>query len=177
MGEQFIINGDGSITRYNRKTLNNIKWIDYKQYKGKWSAWQVIFCILCFAPVYGQILGILVFVCIRIFKGYWPIFGIRAIEDTNNQIKIYCNKNGMLGLYTNKHRITPAKYISIQQLPTNGYPTFICENDGRFCLYNFIQNKILFNDSERITYLGDNAVLIENENKKEKYSVIGIRLD
>ena len=35
MGEQFTINGDGSITRYNRKTLNNIKWIDYKQYKGR----------------------------------------------------------------------------------------------------------------------------------------------
>lgn len=170
MGEQFTINGDGSITRTNRKTLNNIKWIDYKLYKNKWSAWQVI---LCFVPVFG----ILVLDCIGIFKGYWPMFGIRAIEDTNNQIKIYCNKNGMLGLCTNKYRITPAKYISIQQLPTNGYPTFICESDGRFCLYNFIQKKFLFNKSERITYIGDNAVLIENENKKEKYSVIGMRLD
>lgn len=177
MGEQFTINGDGSITRYNRKTLNNIKWLDYKLYKNKWSAWQVIFCILCFAPVYGQILGILVSVCIRIFKGYWPIFGIRAIEDTKDPIKIYCDKKGLLGLYSKKCRITSARYVTIQQLPLHNYPVFICESDGRFCLYNFIQNKFLFNNSERITYLGDNTVLIENKNKKEKYSVIGMRLD
>lgn len=177
MGEQFTINGDGSITRSNRKTLNNIKWIDYKQYKGKWSPFQIIFCILCLFPVYGWMIGLLTFIVVKLSKGFWPIFGIRAIEDTKEPIKIYCDKKGLLGLYSKKRRITSARYVAIQQLPLDNYPAFICENDGRFCLYNFIQNKILFNDSERITYLGDNAVLIENENKKEKYSVIGMRLD
>lgn len=177
MGELFKINGDGSITRSDKKILSNIKWLDYKLYKNKWSAWQVIFCILCFVPAYGQILGILVFVCIRIFKGYWPIFGIRAIEDTNNQIKIYCNKHGMLGLYTNKHRITPAKYISIQQLPTNGYPTFICEDKNGFCLYNHTRRKFLFKGAQSITYEGNNEVLVEIQNTNSKYSIIGMRLN
>lgn len=35
MGELYSINEDGSITRSNRKTLDSIKWLDYKQYKGK----------------------------------------------------------------------------------------------------------------------------------------------
>ena len=46
MGELFKINGDGSITRSDKKTLSNIKWLDYKLYKNKWSAGQAIFCIL-----------------------------------------------------------------------------------------------------------------------------------
>lgn len=70
MGEQFTINGDGSITRSNRKTLNNIKWIDYKQYKGKWSPFQIIFCILCLFPVYGWMIGLLTFIVVKLSKGF-----------------------------------------------------------------------------------------------------------
>lgn len=177
MGELYTINGDGSITRSNKKTLNNIKWIDYKQYKGKWSLAQIIFCVLCLFPVYGWMIGLLTFLSVKLSKGFWPIFGIRAIEDTKDPTKIYCDKKGLLGLYSQKHRITSAKYVSIQQLPTHDYPAFICESDGLFCLYNFTQNKFLFKYSERITYLGDNTVIIENKNKKEKYSIIGMRLE
>lgn len=177
MGELYSINEDGSITRSNRKTLDSIKWLDYKQYKGKWSFIQLFFFILCLFPIYGWAVGLLIFLGIKLFKGYWPFVGIRAIEDTNNPIKIYCDKKGLLGLYSQKHRITSAKYVSIQQLPTHDYPAFICESEGLFSLYNYTQNKFLFKDSEGIRYLGGNAVLIERKNKKEKYSVIGMRLE
>lgn len=176
MGEQFTINGDGTIARSVKKTINNVKWLDYKQYGNKWSWGQIIFCVLCLLPIYGWVIGLITVAGIRLIKGFWPILGIIAIEDSDDPIKVYCNADGLLGLYSDKQRITAAKFDSIQQLPTNIYPTFVCEKDGVCCLYNYTRGKFLFEGSERITYVGDEVVLIERQNKVDKYSIIGMRL-
>lgn len=177
MGSPFYINHDGSVTQSSRKAINNIDWLDYKQYKGKFSFLQIIFLIVCVFPVYGWIIGLISWSVIRKVRGYWPFIGIRAIENSNEPIKVYCNDKGLLGLYTKKQRITSAKYISIQSLPTVEYPTYILESNGKYCLYNYTQGKILFKDSDKITFLGDNIVLIKKDGKESKYSVIGMRID
>lgn len=177
MGEAFVINRDGSVTQSTIKTINSVEWIDFKDFKGKHSFWQYFYCVLCLFPMIGWGLGILTYLGVKIGKGYWPFFGIRAIENTSNPIKVYCDKKGNLGLYTKKHRITNAKYGSIQVVPSPNYPTFILEQNRKFCLYNFTQGKILFPNSERITYLGDNAVIVVKGGKSSKYSLIGMRLE
>jgi len=176
MGSPFYINHDGSVTQSSRKAINNIDWLDYKQYKGKISALQIIAHIICLFPFFGWGLAVISWCSIRIARGYWPFFGIRAIENTNEPIKVYCNDKGLLGLYAKKHRITSAKYVSVQSLPTVEYPTYILESNGKYCLYNYTQGKILFKDSDKITYLGDNTVLVEQKGKSDKYSLIGMRL-
>ena len=77
--------------------------------------------------------------------------------------------------------ITSVRHV----LTVNGYGgRQTKENEKSWCfkgwetlVYNYTQNKFLFKDSEGIRYLGGNAVLIERKNKKEKYSVIGMRLE
>ncbi len=173
----YHINNDGSVSQSVEKTINNIVWIDHAQYKGKMSILQILIHILFLFPFFGWLLFVLSWCCIRFIRGYWPFFGIQAIEDTDNQVKIYCDKKGKLGLYAKKHRITSAKYDTIQYLPTNGYPAFIMGMDGIFCVYNYTQRKILFKDSTKITYLGDNAVLVNRKGKTVKYSLIGMCLE
>lgn len=95
----YHINNDGSVSQSVDKTINNIVWIDYAQYKGKISIIQILTHILFLFPIYGWLLFVLSWCCIRFIRGYWPFFGIQAIEDTDNPIKIYCNKDGKLGLY------------------------------------------------------------------------------
>lgn len=145
MGNPFYINNDGAVTQSSKRFINNIEWLDYKQYKGKWSTSQVIACIICLFPIYGWVIGLLSSCGIRIACGYWPFLGIQAIENTDSPpIKIYCDKNGRLGLYTKWYRLTAPRYSSVQQLPTPDYPAFVLEKDEKFCLYNYIQGKILF---------------------------------
>lgn len=177
MGDIQLINKDGSVTLSTVKTINNIKWIDYAQYKDKISVLQVILHILFLFPIFGWGIWVISWCGIRISRGYWPFFGILAIESTSNPIKIYCNKKEKLGLYTNKHRITPAKFDSIQSFPTEDYPVFVLGLNGQYCVYNYIQGKYLFKGSQRITYLGGNTVLVEQKGKSSKYSLIGMRMD
>lgn len=177
MGDTFLINNDGSVSRSSlAKVINNIQWLDYKQEKSKYSAVQIAFIVLCIFPIYGQIIYILTSIVVRITFGYWPFFGIRAIEQVNEPIRVYCNKYGKLGLYAKKHRITSARFDSVQQLPTTDYPAFILGYKNQYCLYNYTQGKILFRNSEKITYLGDNTVLIKQNGKELKYSLIGMCL-
>lgn len=173
----YHINNDGSVSQSVEKNINNIVWIDYVQYKGKMSILQILIHILFLFPFFGWLLFVLSWCCIRFIRGYWPFFGIQAIEDTNNPIKIYCNKDGKLGLYAKKHRITSAKFDTIQDIPTNGYPAFIMGSNGQFCIYNCIQGKFLFKGSTKITYLGDKAVLVNLNGKTVKYSLIGMCLE
>lgn len=177
MGESIIVNSDGSLSQSKRKTIGNIDWIDIKQFKGRWSVLQIIWIILLCIPIYGWVVGILFFLVFRIIKGFWPYFGICAIENTSNPFKIYCNKKGDLGLYTKKRRITPAKFRSIQQLSSNDYPIFIMERKDKCCLYNYIKNKFLFKDSESISLGSDNTIYVESKGKKAKYSPIGMCID
>ena len=151
MGESIIVNSDGSLSQSKRKTIGNTDWIDIKQFKGRWSVLQIIWVILLCIPIYGWVVGILFFLIFRIIKGFWPYFGICAIENTSNHFKIYCNKKGDLGLYTKRHRITPAKFRSIQQLSSNDYPVFVVEREGKYCLYNYVRKKYLFKNAESIT--------------------------
>lgn len=174
MGESIIVNSDGFLSRSEKKTINNIDWIDFKQFKGKWSVPQIIWIILLCVPVYGWGVAVLFFVICRIVKGFWPFYGIRAIENTDNPFKIYCNKKGKLGLYTKKHRITPARFCSIQQLLSNEYPVFIVERKNKCCLYNYVQNKYLFKDAEKITLGSDNIIYVERKGKRARYSPVGM---
>ena len=177
MGESFYINKDGSVTHNSdRKTVNNIDWLDYKQEKSKYSAAQIGFIVLCIFPIYGQLIYLLTSFVVRMICGYWPFIGIRAIEQIDEPIRVYCNKHGKLGLYAKKYRITSARFDSVQQLPTIDYPAFILGYENRFCLYNYTQGKIRFKNSEKITYLGDNTVLIKQNGKESKYSLIGMYL-
>lgn len=177
MGNAFLINKDGSVSHCPLiKVINNIEWLDYKQEKGKYSAAQIVFIVLCIFPIYGQLIYILTSFVVRMICGYWPFIGIRAIEQIDEPIRVYCNKHGKLGLYSKKHRITSARFDSVQQLPTIDYPAFILGYENRFCLYNYTQSKILFKNSEKITYLGDNTVLIKQNGKESKYSLIGMCL-
>lgn len=176
MGEKFYINRDGSVTHTMVKTINNIEWVDFAQYKGKYSAWQIILHLLFLFPIFGWGAWVITWCGVRLLRGYWPFFGIRAIESTDNPIKVYCDKKGKLGLYANKHRITSSIYNSVKLLPTIDYPAFIMESNGKFSIYNYTQRKLLFKDSDNIKYLGDNTVLIQKGDKQEKYSLIGMRL-
>lgn len=176
MGKPFYINDDGSATQSSKRYINNIEWLDYKQYKGKRSAIQVIACVICLFPIYGWGVGLLSCCGIRIARGYWPFFGIQAIENTNSRIKVFCDKKG-LGLYAKKRRTTSAKYVSVQQLPTVDYPAFVLEYNGKYCPYNFIQGKTLFHDLDKITYLGDNTVHVEKMGKVAKHSLIGMCIE
>ena len=128
MGEKIIINSDGSVSQSVKKTIGNIDWIDIKQFQGRWSVLQIILIILLMIPLFGWGIAIIFFPISKIIKGYWPFFGIQAIENTINPFKIYCNKKGELGLYYKKRRITPARFHSIQQLLSNDYPVFIVES-------------------------------------------------
>lgn len=176
-----FVNKDGSISKTPvTKTINNIEWLDYRQYRDKISLWQVVFHIVCLFPIFGWGLAIVSWCTVRFTCGYWPFFGIRAIEQTNEPIKIYCDKKGKLGLYANKRRVTSAKYISVQQLPTNDYPTFVLESKDKFStysLYNHIQGKILFKNSELISYLGNNNVLVRKGGVDNKFSLIGMLIE
>lgn len=176
MGAPFYINQDGSVTQTAVKTINNITWIDHAQYKGKVSILQILIHVAFLFPAFGWGAFLLSWCSIRIARGYWPFFGIRAIEDTNNPIKVYCNKEGKLGLYCKKHRITSAIYDSVQCLPTENYPVFVLGKDGSYCLYNYTQSKFFFKDSQKISYLGNNVVSVETKDNISKYSVIGMRL-
>lgn len=176
MGNPYFINKDGSVTHSTIKTINNIAWIDYAQYK-EHSALQSLISVIFIVPVFGWALWLVSGSIMRIANGYWPFIGILAIEDTKNNIKIYCNKKGKLGLYTKKHRITSARFDSIQSLPTEDYPVFVLGLNGRYCIYNYTQGKFLFKGSQKITYLGDNTVLVEQKGKSSKYSLIGMRMD
>lgn len=177
MGAAFLINKDGSVSHYPTiKVINNIEWLDYKQEKGKYTVTQIAFLILCIFPIYGQLIYLLTSLLFRMICGFWPFFGIRAIEQTDEPIRVYCNKLGKLGLYAKKRRVTPARFDSVQQLPTIDYPAFILGREDGFCLYNYVQGKILFSNSEKITYLGDNTVLIRQNGKESKYSLIGMYL-
>lgn len=177
MGESMILNSDGSLSLSNKKTVGNIDWIDIKQFKGRWSTHQILWIILICIPIFGWGVGLLFFLLFRIFKGFWPFWGICAIENTSNPFKIYCNKGGKLGLYTKKHRITPAKFHSIQQLSSSDYPVFIMERKGKYCLYNYVRKKYLFKNSENISLGGDNTIYVESKGKRAKYSPIGMCID
>ena len=177
MGESIIVNSDGSLSQSKRKTIGNTDWIDIKQFKGRWSVLQITWVILLCIPIYGWVVGILFFLIFRIIKGFWPYFGICAIENTSNHFKIYCNKKGDLGLYTKRHRITPAKFRSIQQLSSNDYPVFIMERKGKYCLYNYIRNKYLFRNVDSISLASDNTIYVENKGKRVRYSPIGMCID
>lgn len=177
MGERIIVNSDGSFSQLEKKTIGNIDWLDFKQYKGKWSPLQIIWIILLCIPVFGWCVAILFFIVSRIVLGYWPFFGIRAIENTNNLFKIYCNKKGKLGLYAPKRRITPPRFRSIQQISYNDYPVFIMESNGKYCLYNVVQKKYLFKGSEKITLGNDTTIYVEKKGNKARYSPIGICIE
>lgn len=176
MGAPFYINQDGSVTQTVVKTINNITWIDHAQYKGKVSVLQILILVAFLFPAFGWGAFVLSWCTTRIVRGYWPFFGIRAIENTGNPIKVFCNKDGKLGLYTKKHRITPARFDSVQRLPIDNYPVFILGKDGSYCIYNYTQGKFFFKDSQKITYLGNNVVSVETKDKTSKYSVIGMQL-
>lgn len=177
MGESFVVNRDGSVTNSVCRNINSIDWIDFKQLKGRYSWVEILTMVICVVPVYGWGLFILSSLIGRLVNGYWPYFGIQAIENTDSPIKIYCDKNGRLGLYTKWYRITAPKYSSVQQLPTPEYPAFILEKEGKFYLYNYTQRKIRFKNSDSITYLGDNTVLVQQNGKLQKYSIIGMRIE
>ena len=165
MGSPFIVNRDGSVSQPQVKTIKNISWIDHAQFKGEVSALQIILHIVFLFPFIGWGVWLLSWCVVRISRGYWPFFGIRAIEGTDNPIKIYCNKKGKLGLYTKKHRITSAIFDSIQCLPTEDYLAFVLGLDDQYCVYNYTQGKYLSKKSNKITYLGDNTVLVEQKGK------------
>ena len=177
MGERIIVNSDGSLSQSEKKTISNLNWLDYKQFKGKWSVLQIIWIILLCIPIFGWGVAILFFVVSRIVIGYWPFFGIRAIENTNNPFKVYCNKKGKLGLYTKKRRITPARFRSIQQLSSSDYPVFVVEREGKYCLYNYVRKKYLFKNAESITLGEDNTIYVERKGKKARYSPIGMCIE
>lgn len=170
MGERIIVNSDGSLSQSEKKTISNLDWLDFKQFKGKWSAPQIIWIILLCIPIFGWGVAILFFVVSRIVIGYWPFFGIRAIENTSNPFKVYCNKKGKLGLYTNKRRITPPRFRSVQQLSSSDYPVFVVEREGKYCLYNYVRKKYLFKGA-------DNTIYVERKGKKARYSPIGMCID
>ena len=177
MGEKIIVNSDGSLSQSEKKTISNLNWLDYKQFKGKWSVLQIIWIILLCIPIFGWGVAILFFVVSRIVIGYWPFFGIRAIENTNNPFKVYCNKKGKLGLYTKKRRITPARFRSIQQLSSSDYPVFVVEREGKYCLYNYVRKKYLFKNAESITLGEDYTIYVERKGKKARYSPIGMCIE
>lgn len=176
MGSPFIVNRDGSVSQPQVKTIKNISWIDHAQFKGKYPLLQILGMLLFCVPVYGWALYLIFGFLSMIEYGFWPFFGITAIEDTPDDIKIYCNKHGKLGLYAKASRITGPHYDSIQSLPTPDYPSFIMERTGKFAVFNYTQRKLLFKDSDKITYVGDNTVVVEKNGKSTKYSLIGMRL-
>ena len=177
MGERIIVNSDGTFSQSEKKTIGTIDWLDFKQFKGRWSAIQIIWIILLCIPVFGWGVAILFFVVSRIALGYWPYFGIRAIENTNNPFKVYCNKNGKLVLYTYNHRITPPRFRSVQQISSSDYPVFIMERKGKYCLYNFVRKKYLFKDTGSITLGADNTIYVEKKGNKARYSPIGMCIE
>lgn len=178
MGNAYFINQDGSISKNLEKRLvNNINWIDHSRFKGKHSFWQIGAVVLCLFPVWGWGVGILSCIGIRIICGFWPFIGIRAIENSDNEIRVYCNKKGLLGLYSKKHRLTAALYTSVQYVAAEDYPSFILEKNQKYCLYNYTQGKILFKDSDAISYIGDNNVMVTRNGKTSKFSLIGMCLD
>lgn len=64
-----------------------------------------------------------------------------------------------------------------QSLPTEDYPAFVLWLNNQCCIYNYTQGKYLFKGSQKITYLGDNTVLVEQKGKSSKYSLIGMCMD
>lgn len=163
MGSPFIVNRDGSVSQSQVKTIKNISWIDHAQFKGKYSLIQALVILLFCIPFYGWGVYLIAGIASSITNGFWPFFGITAIENTTDDIKIYCNKQGKLGLYANAARLTGAHYDSIQSLPTLDYPTFIMESAGKFAVFNYTQRKLLFKDSDKITYVGNNIVIVEKK--------------
>lgn len=76
MKNPYFINKDGTVTvtQSTVKTINNIAWIDYAQYKGKVSALQILLHILFLFPILGWIAWVISWCSVRIWRGYWPFF-------------------------------------------------------------------------------------------------------
>ena len=170
MGSNFYVNADGSITNSEKKVIDNIDWIDYNQIEDKHTGGQKSAKKFFISPI-GWPFAILFFPIARMVKGYWPYLGIKAIENTTDTVQIYCNKKGKLGLYANKRRLTKAIFDSVQPLPTPDYPVFILEHKNRYSLYNYTQKKMLFKNSNSITYIGTNMVEVYS-----RYSIIGMNV-
>lgn len=179
MGDSFYINKDGTVTPKNsKKTVRDIEWIDFKRINRCNYSVVEIFCILIYMiPVYGWLALLIDIVANKIYLGewVWPFQPIVAIQDTSDSVKIYCTKNGKLGLYSKK-RLTPAIFDSIEQLPTADYPAYILGYDDKFCLYNHVQRKVMFKKSTDIIYIGNHVILVKKDDKGTKYSLIGMRL-
>lgn len=180
MGSLYFINKDGSVTQNPSKlTVNNIKWVDYKQKYGKSlgkndKAYMILFLI----PVYGQLFFVLTAFITYLYwkRWFWPIQSIYAVQDTFDRMKIYCSKNGKLGVFSEGKRLVPAIFDSVERLPVSDYPCYILSYQGECCLYNDAQKKILFRNSDRIKFIGDNTVLVTKNGHESKYSLIGMRL-
>lgn len=180
MRNSFYINKDGSITHKSlKKTVTNIDWIDVNQTKGRnYSVREIFGIIFLLIPIYGWLIWLSLVVGNKVAFGVWspwPMQSMAAIQNTPDSIKIYCAKNGKLGLYE-KTRLTPSIFDSIEQLPTTDYSAYVLEYNGRHCLYNRVQRKVMFNKSSAITYIGDNTALVKKDGKETKYSLIGMRL-
>lgn len=170
MGSNFYVNADGSITNNETKVIDNIEWIDYKQVEDKHTSKQKLAKKFFISPI-GWPFAIIFFPIARWIKGFWPYLGIKAIENTSDMVQIYCNKKGKLGLYANKRRLTKAIFESVQLLPSPDYPVFILKGENGYCLYNYIQKKMLFKNSYSITYIGNNMIEVYN-----RYSFIGMKV-
>ena len=118
-----------------------------------------------------------VFCCFPDSNRILAFFRNTCNRNTNNPFKIYCNTKGKLGLYTQKKRITPARFRSIQQLLSSDYPVFVVEREGKYCLYNYVRKKYLFKGAESITLGADNTIYVERKGKKARYSPIGMCIE
>lgn len=179
MGEPFYINSDGSVTQHSsKKTVNDIDWLDFSQINGKSFTNNDIFGgIICAIPLYGWLIAL---ICILVLKfqfgtWYWPFCSIQAIEDNDDEVKIYCNKKGALGLISKNRRLTPALFSSIEKLPIEKHPVYILELNKKLYVYNHINKRIILNGLDSIIYDGNTSMTYVKDGKKIRYSLIKTR--
>lgn len=171
----YNVNEDGSVTKVSINKLSDIEWIDYnKVEKGSLGyVRMLLFFVYYVNPIFWP--ATLIY---RLRWGSWILFEPLALENTNDKIRVFCNRKGKLGLYhINRGVILQAIFDSIEKLPTFDYPSFILKKKGKFCVLNYTRKKIIFKVSDKITYLGNNTVIIEKNGKSTKYSLIGMCIE
>lgn len=176
MGESFYINKDGSVTHNScRRTVDNIDWIDFSQINGKsLTNIDIIAGIICAIPLYGWLIALSVLIWIKFEFGvwYWPFCSIQAIEDNNEEVRIYCNKRGTLGLMSKSKRLTPAVFTSIEKSPVGKYPIYILDVNNKLYLYNHIKKRITLRGVDSIVFDSNTSVTYVKDGKRIRYSLI-----
>ena len=153
-------------------TYESIRWMDYRNLKHKWSFWQILLAIIFLVPFIGWALCVLFFLCFRLLRGFWPIWGIRYIEATDDSVKIYCNRKRKLGLYGRYSRLTSARFVSVQRIMVNNKSVFILERKNKFCIYNSVQRKFLFVRSNKIEHIGKGEFKVTKKGNTGHFFVI-----